>query len=332
VYSRDIMNAVDGSLPDALRRVCTGYAEVDIPDFTQYTMEQVDEWIDVCNFCCLSYATDDILINIKHATAEQIVDTKWIDENTTLVGDKTPEYQGNLKFWKKVWTFLNVPNLTWKKFKEVEHDTDVFIFCDDERITIVWRGTESIEDVIIDVEFGFVKWPHGNNVKGKVHYGFLGAYDAVRNQIRTECEKLIMERNITQIDITGHSLGASVATFNCLDFTLNPLKGAVPIHAIVVALPSSGDHEFTEYFSTVFPTLKAISNKVDPILNGEMWKPCGTKVFLKVSSKYGIIASHKIQTYLKYAEESKQYIQENQIQLKASISALDSKKRFNFHL
>jgi hypothetical protein len=73
------------------------------------------------------------------------------------------------------------------------------------RITVVaFRGTEatSPEDLFVDLLTGFVAWGGGS-----VHRGFAMAYDPIRPKLADA-----LERREPTLLITGHSLGAALAT------------------------------------------------------------------------------------------------------------------------
>jgi len=51
-----------------------------------------------------------------------------------------PVAPGDLDVWKNFWKLLKSPKLKWKHLKEPKMDTDVYIFYDDDTMTIVWIG------------------------------------------------------------------------------------------------------------------------------------------------------------------------------------------------
>jgi len=311
------MMETDGHM---MERCWKGY-EGKIPDFSQTTAEQVNEWIEVCNFCCLSYASEFVLNAIQQATEEQITSREWMEEKKCW----------NMKFWLSAWKFLNRPGMTWKKFKCPDEDTDAFIFCDNDRLTICWRGTESTKDWMNNIKISTTPWPHNKDVKGEVHLGYLEAYNAIRDVVRAECEKMIAERNIKVIEVTGHSMGSALAAICCLDFTTSPLKDPVPMYAIVIGPAPTGNKEFKDYFMSVFPDLEIVTHAVDPLHHTWMDDNyCGNVSYLKVAEGWTIISSHYAGEYLRFAEGTKQYIQDQQIQQQPSTR--NNKHRFfNFN-
>lgn len=82
------------------------------------------------------------------------------------------------------------------------------------QLTIVaFRGTEpdKIEDFIADLRARPVVWPGG----GRVHAGFLAAYQAVHAPLQAALEQL---PSTGRLIFTGHSLGAAVATLAAAEF------------------------------------------------------------------------------------------------------------------
>ena len=100
-------------------------------------------------------------------------------------------------------------------------DTQCYIARDNEDLFIVFRGTESIKDAFIDVSIIMKRYPqHGRSLlffKPKVHSGFLKAYLSVKEEIFNKVQELIIERNVRQIYVTGHSLGGALAVLTALD-------------------------------------------------------------------------------------------------------------------
>jgi pimeloyl-ACP methyl ester carboxylesterase len=92
--------------------------------------------------------------------------------------------------------------------------TDGFIAVrsDGQVAVLAFRGTESNkpEDILTDAMTASVPWKHG----GEVHRGFARAYGLVRDKI-VEALKQAPGRLL----ITGHSLGAGIATLAAADLT-----------------------------------------------------------------------------------------------------------------
>ncbi|KAF7806905.1 phospholipase A1-IIgamma-like [Senna tora] len=140
-------------------------------------------------------------------------------------------------------------------------------------IVIAWRGTQEDIEWVKDVQILLDEAPLIFGVQGrvKVHRGFYSVYTAdnshlvpnntsARNQVLEEIKRLVNKYKDEEISITvtGHSLGAALATLNAVDIVTNgfnipqnqPHK-ACPVTAFVFASPRVGDPNFKMLFSTL---------------------------------------------------------------------------------
>lgn len=86
-------------------------------------------------------------------------------------------------------------------------------------IVIAFRGSDSLQDWEVDLEEGQVPF-HG----GYVHSGFLSIYESCKDQIIKAYKNDIKNTNDKTLFITGHSLGAGLATLHALDVELSDIK------------------------------------------------------------------------------------------------------------
>ncbi len=82
--------------------------------------------------------------------------------------------------------------------------TQAFLARSDRLLLLAFRGTEAWEDFFADLRYVKTDFPGG----GRVHAGFLGAFEPVRNQIDAV---LAAEDPTLKRVFTGHSLGAALA-------------------------------------------------------------------------------------------------------------------------
>jgi hypothetical protein len=92
-----------------------------------------------------------------------------------------------------------------RTFNDPETDTQAFLAKNKQFAVLAFRGTETtkIKDVKVDIMASKI-----SVLQGQVHAGFHRAYDSVAHEIETELVKL----KDLPLYITGHSLGAALAT------------------------------------------------------------------------------------------------------------------------
>uniref|UniRef100_A0ACD5T7A9 Uncharacterized protein n=1 Tax=Avena sativa TaxID=4498 RepID=A0ACD5T7A9_AVESA len=155
-------------------------------------------------------------------------------------------------------------------------------------IVVAWRGTVERPEVAKDLAFGCVsaaKVLQGSSADNKfrcarVHGGFLSVYTAsdpdnndmasARDQALEEVRRLmeVHKDEVTSITVTGHSLGAALATLNAVDMVASGVnmppapsqQPPCPVTAILFACPKVGNRRFKAAFAS-FPTLRALHVK-----------------------------------------------------------------------
>ncbi|VAH23201.1 unnamed protein product [Triticum turgidum subsp. durum] len=152
-------------------------------------------------------------------------------------------------------------------------------------IVVAWRGTVESLEWVNDLDFT-PAWAApvlgsaaGDFDSAVVHHGFLSVYtssdedskfnqQSARDQVMEEVRKLMEahKEEVTSITVTGHSLGASLATLNAVDMVSHGVnvppsspqqQPPCPVTAILFASPHVGDDSFKLAFAS-FPDLRAL--------------------------------------------------------------------------
>ncbi|MEO8150464.1 MAG: lipase family protein [Bacteroidia bacterium] len=128
-------------------------------------------------------------------------DTAYAPENAMILADfsnlayfEKPFVKEQLKLW-------NYKLLNW--FEDKGSDTQGFVACKDDYLVICFRGTSSITDAGVDA---WISKTTAYGGIGKVHRGFQNALESVWSQVIKKVDKN------TKVFVTGHSLGAALAT------------------------------------------------------------------------------------------------------------------------
>lgn len=102
-----------------------------------------------------------------------------------------------------------------KTFYSRETDTQAFLAKNDEFAVLAFRGTEVSKKVDIKTD---VQAARVSVLEGRVHAGFRVAYDSVAKDV----EKAVLSLKDLPLYITGHSLGAALATVATQRMEHNP--------------------------------------------------------------------------------------------------------------
>ncbi|XP_016490486.1 phospholipase A1-II 1-like [Nicotiana tabacum] len=132
-------------------------------------------------------------------------------------------------------------------------------------IVISWRGSVQTMEWFNDFDFIQVSAPeifgHQKSIP-KVHHGWYSVYTSndsrspfskasARNQVLGEVQRLVEQYKNEEITITvtGHSMGAAVATLNAVDMVFNGFNKGFPVTAFLFASPRVGDENLKKTFS-----------------------------------------------------------------------------------
>jgi predicted lipase len=157
---------------------------------------------------------------------------------------------------------------------------------------IVFKGTSTLENVISDLDI--IQVDDNYNIPGKFHKGF---HDLILKNETAEKIYDTIPMSVRKIYVTGHSLGAALATV----FYAFIKKCTIESELITFGSPKVGDLEFAEYINHSSPdSCKRYVNGCDVIAKIPVFG------FAHVDTKYQIgnkkngsfVRDHSIDNYL----------------------------------
>ena len=117
---------------------------------------------------------------------------------------------------------------------------------------VAFRGTEAWSEWYTDCEIELIDSKWG---KGRVHGGFFNLYQSIVDQDgNTNWRQSLRSRNVF---VTGHSLGAALATYTALDIGSRAL--------VTFGSPKCGDKDFAEDAQDTLGESKRYNSKFDPV-------------------------------------------------------------------
>lgn len=111
---------------------------------------------------------------------------------------------------------------------------------DDKCANIIFRGTNSIQDVIDDLDTCLIS-VESKDGKVKVHEGFYRQFMSIEPQIT----KLIQDGNITSVHIFAHSLGAGIGQIAAAFYG----EKNIEISIYTIGCPRTGNDKFVKWFT-----------------------------------------------------------------------------------
>lgn len=112
-------------------------------------------------------------------------------------------------------------------------------------VFVIFRGTKTAKEWLSNLNAKFRDFPVPG--QGRVHEGFLSAYEKVRKTIADTLKDL---RGRPKLFVSGHSLGAGIATLAALDIELSMNREVAACYTF--ASPRVGDDPFAKAFNARF--------------------------------------------------------------------------------
>ena len=137
---------------------------------------------------------------------------------------------------------------------------------------LVFRGTESARDVIIDLNIFRTSHYINNKYIGKVHTGFLNQYNEIKDKIFNHLDSIKFNNNNNSdsdsdsnstLFICAHSLGSGLGSLSCL--SLLEKYPDINIKNYTFGSPRIGNSDFIYNFNKLVKNNYRIINNNDPV-------------------------------------------------------------------
>ena len=136
-----------------------------------------------------------------------------------------------------------------------------FLAIRDGQAYVAFRGTSTDYEWMRNIEFTFSDFPGIGGDGVKTHSGFSRLFEEMRSSLLADLGRELTARSITQVNVTGHSLGAALATLAAP--TIASAYAAVSVRLYTFASPRVGDGDFVERFAELVPTSWRVANPAD---------------------------------------------------------------------
>jgi pimeloyl-ACP methyl ester carboxylesterase len=123
-------------------------------------------------------------------------------------------------------------------------------------------GTSSIKHVLQDLRFFKVSHPSG---KGLVHGGFWAMYQGLKDQLLLAIERAIADHSPTEVVLTGHSMGGSIAYLLSMDLLLSTILN---LKVVVFGAPRAGDAALVDYYRDLVASFRKTHSFKDYSVKG----------------------------------------------------------------
>lgn len=139
------------------------------------------------------------------------------------------------------------------------HDVNGFVGTMETSIYIVFRGSQSLSNFVDDFD---IRTQEEYCTGCMVHKGFFEATQSVLPGVLEEISRQQAKNpSLEDIVVTGHSLGAALATIAALDLANKGLH----VRLINFGSPRLANSNLAEYISKTLPTRIRVTNHKDPV-------------------------------------------------------------------
>lgn len=142
-----------------------------------------------------------------------------------------------------------------------DHDTHGYIGykASEGNIYVVYRGSQTIKNWIDNLNAILTDYPFCS--KCEVHQGFYNAHQVVIEDVRNKVNALRSKYPSYKVIISGHSLGAALATLTAIDLK----NSGIPLTLSHFGSPRVGNDEFAAFASSFVATRERVTHYKDMV-------------------------------------------------------------------
>jgi triacylglycerol lipase len=135
-----------------------------------------------------------------------------------------------------------------------------FVATNERNVIVSVKGTSSLKDFLADANFLQDKHAFGNgHVRTRIHGGFLEDFLAIREDIRISVATALASSPGRSLWITGHSLGAGIASILALDMAVSGMSPSV----YTFGCPRIGNFAFARAYNKYVPLTVRVAHCKD---------------------------------------------------------------------
>lgn len=137
-----------------------------------------------------------------------------------------------------------------------------FALKSDRANIVVFRGSQTLNDWLTNFQARQQDYTLAGVNRGRVHRGFLTFHSNLQKQIQAVFKLL---NPAAPVYLTGHSLGAVLATLTAADMSTSSFKSQSQVRLYTYASPRIGDPAFAQFFNTTIPNTYRVFNIADMV-------------------------------------------------------------------
>jgi predicted lipase len=164
-------------------------------------------------------------------------------------------------------------------------------------IYVIYRGSTSIQDWVNNLDAVLTSYPRCSNCQ--IHKGFYTAEQGVISLVTSYVQALKSKYPSYTVIVTGHSLGAAMATLTAVDLKES---GLTPLRMFNFGSPRVGNDEFAAWASTYLTDRNRVTHYKDMVPHVPMHER-----FTHISGEWYEDENHVIHTCTGYEDPNCSY-------------------------